>query len=406
MKRLIAWFRALFYRGVHPATKGAPAIVHQPAQDAPPEDPPTIVQLPAPVAAKEKTRKVARAKEPWRASLAALLGHIDETFAALRIDWDDLSFVDRHDVAGMKKMGPMVFSELCLRDEFTVEPNVEWPAFMLLSVLHGGDSKKGDYAPDFFFATKTKKVPWHVTRVAGEIFHCGFAWRIPECKTLFWYGVYVGIDRSTGVVSLTHQMCTKTHKLTKGRSRGQSYTRTSWEKASWNSGTETEKEAAVRNCVATFFNTWASNREKWSVAVNRSGERATFYVEPKDTKNFFRNRDHQCTSKDGTRKKIIHLVEEHRRTLADGQVQTVREHIRGERSFTWNGMSCHVTSPKYHAFSRDKFVDPSGGYSAGEAEELLRAGSVIELTKAADMLHELEETKQKRRKLDAVHGPK
>lgn len=98
----------------------------------------------------------------------------------------------------------------------------------------------------------------------------------------------------------------------------------------------------ARDTFVQVFNWWTKRPERWSVSVNRAGQRVTFSIDKELTKAYFVDRDKSIKARDGRAKKIIHFVQQH--TRSNGS--TVREHVRGLREFDWNDFHCIVTAPK------------------------------------------------------------
>jgi hypothetical protein len=118
----------------------------------------------------------------------------------------------------------------------------------------------------------------------------------------------------------------------------------------------------------------------WSTTVERDGVRAIFYVDHRDTKTYFKNRDKTVTE-NGTTKRIIHLVEEHERKYQNGRVAFIPEHVRGLNKFSWSGFKCSVASPVHH-------LDTRSFKSEGEIfDEQNVPEGYVSTAKMAEMLH-------------------
>jgi len=121
----------------------------------------------------------------------------------------------------------------------------------------------------------------------------------------------------------------------------------------------------------------------WSTTVKKDGHRAVFYIDPKDTKDYFKNRDKVVTV-NGTSKRIIHLVEEHERNYSSGKKVKIREHIRGLSVFSWNNYSCYVTAPEFHTDIRT-YTTPSEEIE----DDTPHRDQYLDLPQLADRLHNI-----------------
>jgi hypothetical protein len=82
------------------------------------------------------------------------------------------------------------------------------------------------------------------------------------------------------------------------------------------------------------------------VDVSRDGLHAIFSVDPARTSYFFKDRKMNVT-KNGSRRRIFHIVSPHERKRGDRKVG-VKMHFRGERRFEWNGYSVAISIPGRH----------------------------------------------------------
>jgi hypothetical protein len=65
---------------------------------------------------------------------------------------------------------------------------------------------------------------------------------------------------------------------------------------------DTLDEISVRQTVALFFNQWQNRTKMWSTTVEKDDIRANFYVDTKDTKYYFKDRDKSFTENGATKK--------------------------------------------------------------------------------------------------------
>jgi hypothetical protein len=312
-------------------------------------------------------------------TLSELLDELDYTFDAMKIDYDSLSYLSKQDVKGLKKYGVSVIPEIFdkERDETRVVHDVELPSVLFMAV-NAGESvsdKKKFMQPDFFFAIKQKKCPWFVAKQAGVIYNCGFGYRDAYDKKILWINFYITVNKSREILS-THYLSNRTVQTPTGV-----YNKKSWVVYNWGRADLTEDY--VPKTTAHYFNTWANKRTMWSTTIERDGHRAVFYVDPRETKTYFKGRDKSVTE-NGATKRIIHLVEEHERKYLNGRVAVVREHIRGLNKFSWKGFDCYVASPKFH-LDIQTFTAPAEDV---DEDDVGVGKKYVNTSDMADMLHQ------------------
>jgi hypothetical protein len=199
-------------------------------------------------------------------------------------------------------------------------------------------------------------LPHYVSPKPGIVYEYGGAYRFD--KELFWISMYLVIDPSTGIISVCderqfHREHIQVRDPATRRAVGNeiSFTTYGWTKPdliSDRSKTESDRSDLERfemTVFAQLFDWWASREERWNVAVMKNGERVTFSIDHKLSKNYFADRDKTAKAADGTAKKIIHHVREHIR-IVNGKEVVIKEHVRGMSDFHWNGYHCVVTAPK------------------------------------------------------------
>ena len=161
------------------------------AKDAPMPEEKTEVKKP----------KKQRAKE--LVSMSALLGSLDETFAAMRLPFGKLSWIPRSKVVGLRKMGVHVvhpaYNDTRLMSSTTVPANRILPAMLCVSFgWSRRDNNLGVY-PAVLFATKENKLPAGVNSCAGQhyLFGAGFKLGIASendtNKALYWLAGYMTV---------------------------------------------------------------------------------------------------------------------------------------------------------------------------------------------------------------------
>ena len=365
MKTIVEWFKSLWAR-----------LTKQKAVEAEEEQ-----SLAKPVAsAPKRTYNKNKSK-----TLSELLDNLDYSFDAMRIDYEDLSFLPKQEVDGLKKFGvsvmPNFIRQAAVKDidksVAKVNKQAGLPAILFIADNMGEHKDKDGMYPDFFFAIKQKKFPWYVAKKKGTAYKCGFGYRSREKKKIYWVYFFVTID-ADGTVNTTHQL----HHVPITTPSG-AYTRKQWLMSSWDGENKDITDKAVCFWVTEHFNFWGERRNMWSTTVKKDSHRAVFYIDPKDTKDYFKNRDKVVTV-NGTSKRIIHLVEEHERTYSNGKKTKIREHIRGLSVFSWNNYSCYVTAPEYHTDIRS-YDAPS---EEVEDDNPIR-NQYLDLNQLADALHEI-----------------
>ena len=310
-------------------------------------------------------------------TLSDLLDNLEYTFDAMKIDYQQMSFMDKKEIEGLKKFGvsviPNSFSDVT--DSSQIDKGIGLPAIIFMAHTDGVKGNKKVMYPDFFFAIKQKKCPWYVAKKAGAIYSCGFGYRDVIDQKIFWVSFYVSISKD-GEVLPTHHLAHTTVSTAKA-----SYTKKEWQLSSWKNWSDKERDenSVVTSMVAYHFNLWGSRRSMWSTTVERDGHRAIFYVDHKDTKTFFKNREKTVTE-NGYTKRIIHLVEEHERKNSNGNISVVSEHVRGLNKFAWNRFQCSVSSPVHHMDIRRFSVE-------GEIRDDDDWEGYVDLPQLAEMLH-------------------
>jgi hypothetical protein len=116
------------------------------------------------------------------------------------------------------------------------------------------------------------------------------------------------------------------------------------------------------------------------VRANKSDMAASWTIDRRDGKRFFAKRV-TGSATDGKRKRILHYVGDFTRDT-DGRTSYVREHYRGERSFSWMGYGIEVSGLGFHhqdfydasveTFEFDGQDAPRGFVSIEKSVDLIR----------------------------------
>ena len=332
--------------------------------------------------AKAEEAKVSRPKRKYNKekskTLSDLLDNLEYTFEAMKIDYDEISLMGKSEIEGLKKFGVSVIPNALEGAAKTSKINdgIGLPSIIFLAHTEGEKGDKDVMYPDFFYAIKQKKCPWFVAKKTGSIYNCGFGYRDVVSKKTVWVSFYATV-RKDGEVLPTHYLAHRAISTPQG-----GYIRRQWQLSTWKNWNSKEKDenSIVTSMVAYHFNLWGSRKSMWSTTVERDGVRAIFYVDHRDTKTYFKNRDKTVTE-NGTTKRIIHLVEEHERKYQNGRVAFIPEHVRGLNKFSWSGFKCSVASPVHH-------LDVRSFKSEGEIfDEQNVPEGYVSTAKMAEMLH-------------------
>jgi hypothetical protein len=184
------------------------------------------------------------------------------------------------------------------------------------------------------------------TPPSGLSYRLSIVWRCKGDRKAFAGTCFVNIDDLGNVVILNER--TRQRQTLPGRKKV-SFVRALTAIPSWigTAAAEHNKspEAWVSQCVAICA---SARRPKESILVRASlGDvTAAWTIARRDAKRFFRERE-TGTGASGARKRVLHYVAEFTRNTARG-LQTVREHYRGEREFTWKGYAIAVSGLDFH----------------------------------------------------------
>jgi hypothetical protein len=229
------------------------------------------------------------------------------------------------------------------------------------------------------------KPPWFVAHKKGIFYECAFGYVIDGKQ--WWSAFFISIDPKTGEIKPTYNLCHEDVYVPKHGA----YSKKIWRLSSWKNS-DTLDEISVRQTVALFFNQWQNRTKMWSTTVEKDDIRANFYVDTKDTKYYFKDRDKSFTE-NGATKKIIHFVEDHERVI-DGKRIYIKAHIRGQDTFNWNGYKCKVLSPKFHGIEHTQFDAASVSLLPGEK----LTPKFVSLEELANQLHTAEDEAITRRR--------
>lgn len=309
-----------------------------------------------------------------------MLDELDETWANLARTDKFVPSLGRADSIGLRKMGPLVLPSHVVTKTPAIEaaPLDEsrgMPTMVFLALNEGRLLGSDLLMPDFFFAVKVRKAPWCVTRIPGTLYTLGMAWRDTNGE-LIWEGFYASVHQ--GVVVPAHELHYTRERV--------GYVRRHWAVSGWKSD-QHEAADCVKSVFAKALTAYQTRGEKWNVSVRKAGRRAVFLVEPTDTAYFFKDRDKTALAADGKAKRILHFVNAHQQHRANGAVVEVPDHIRGARSFTWNGYECAITAPKFHKYHALQFNLAGEDVLESEPDD----PGMLSLSRVADTLVPMED---------------
>ena len=327
-----------------------------------------------------------------RKNMADLLESLSETFKHLDFDIDGVSFerMLKSEVIGLKKCSPLVVEKSFFYDvgkeKTTVNPKLGLPTYFVVAVNRGSDNDKKDtLEPDFAFGMRVRKPPWNVTRLTGQVYLFGMAWRVNGKH--MWLGFWLSV-RDDGTIQVAHEL----HNVNVPVS-GSSYTKRTWEPSSWH-GPSQDRVLAITSCFCDTLSTYQTRKDKWNVGVSNGKRRLVFLIEQPDAKHYFKNRRKTVTV-NGKTKPIIHFVRAHTQQHGDKIVE-IPEHIRGLREFDWNEYHCTITAPKFHTFLSSDFE-----LAADFVDEDVVSSDKsrwLEIGDLADKMNDLEDNNKRRRR--------
>ena len=293
------------------------------------------------------------------------LANLDRNFKEMSRATGERSWDSKANTNALKKLGVFVPpTAMTARDllETRVEVPEKFPGIMFVATnMVFPDNSDDKVFPNFFYATKYESSPLHVEPTKDIVYKIGVSVPLSakaakdKVQKNYWMYFYVAVNSEGEVRTLrwvADDMVTIPHKKKPGNVGGNKtcFTRKTWQHPDILNDEftvkEIGKEAAHVGIFCACFNFWNNRDKMWTVQTKKNDLRMNFCVDTRDTKHYFKDREY-ATTLSGNRKKIIHFVEEHTRLTPNGEV-VVREHIRGERKFVWNGYQCNVKAPKFN----------------------------------------------------------
>lgn len=350
-----------------------------------------------PISSRQQRKKIKR-----DSTLKDLLDNLDYAFNEIKVDYHRWSHISKKQIKGLKRYGVSVIPGIersIHKHDYKLENTTDRATdvistsslssviFIATNAHKSEDYLKDDdiVQPDFFYALKMNKPPWFVAHRKGIFYECAFGYVIDGKQ--WWSAFFISIDPKTGEIKPTYNLCHEDVYVPKHGA----YSKKIWRLSSWKNS-DTLDEISVRQTVALFFNQWQNRTKMWSTTVEKDDIRANFYVDTKDTKYYFKDRDKSFTE-NGATKKIIHFVEDHERVIDSKRIY-IKAHIRGQDTFNWNGYKCKVLSPKFHGIEHTQFDVSAVSLLPGEK----LTPKFVSLEELANQLHAAEDKAITRRR--------
>lgn len=299
-------------------------------------------------------------------TLGSLLDRIQEVFEHVTRQACGGSFTRKELRVGLRKLGPYIPLHLSVAPaaaRVSITEGIHWSS--LIFVHYGGSKSNTEHLfyPEFVYAQRVGKLPWHVQQLSGVFYECGLAYHLTTGSLkgkLYWIGFYVAVDPSNGMVTACHELrfdeidVRGRGKYAQGKYVNKRWGISRFANDTWGSD-DHERNVHLARIFSGAFSFWQQKEFMWTVSFIKDEKRATYCVQPTQAKTFFKDRDKTALTPTGKRKPIIHMVTEHPRRLDSGAVVTVKEHIRGLRRFDWKGYACAITAPKFHRLTSHGF---------------------------------------------------
>jgi hypothetical protein len=367
----------------------------------------TVETIEAPIAVEKKPRKkrtpfyTAYGRSfSFSESLSELLNNLKLMFEIIQLP-TRTSWISADERVGFSRLGiyiphPWLFPLVPEDQDVMVESLDNLPAMMAVAFPHEDTDDK--IAPQVFFCLKIPKLPMGVEPLPGHAYKFGEVVKLDG--KLMWLVMYVVIDKKTGKVSVCREVRQANVQIKKRPPRNDRDC--SYYNKRWNGNPammfphemeNQDLQKVTRHYRVIFknvFDWWTQRKDKsWNVSTKLGKRRLVFSLDRMDTKKYFADRDLTVKTETGKRKKIIHFVSEHERTVRDKKV-VIKEHLRGLNKFTWNGYDCVITAPKFSKLNTVVFD------IAGEEEEDLshlmgEDAKLIGMAKVAEILAREEE---------------
>ena len=300
------------------------------------------------------------------------LSNLDKNFKEMSRATGKGSWDNKTNTNALKKLGVFVapdpmFPEDLLKNHVEVPEKFPGIMFVATNMFFPIDDDDKVF-PNFFYAVKYESSPFYVEPTKNIVYKIGLSIPLNDKTTKdkgdknYWIYFYVAVNPK-GEVKTLRWVINKKVVVPHKNGRKTSFSRKTWQHPNVFDKDcmlikDTDKEMAHVGIFCACFNFWTNRDKMWTVQTTKNDLRMNFCIDTKDTKHYFKDREY-VTTFNGNRRKIVHFVEEHTRFTPKGKV-VVREHIRGERKFIWNGYQCNVKAPKFNNITdMRKFDVPS-----------------------------------------------
>lgn len=288
------------------------------------------------------------------------LSNLDKNFKEMSRATGKGSWDNKTNTNALKKLGVFVAPDPMLPEDLSknhVEVPEKFPGIMFVATNMFFPIDDDDKVfPNFFYAVKYESSPFYVEPTKNIVYKIGLSIPLKDKTTKdkgdknYWLYFYVAVNPK-GEVKTLRWIVNKKVVVPHKNGRKTFFSRKTWQHPNVFDKDSTlvkdiDKEMAHVGIFCACFNFWTNRDKMWTVQTTKNNLRMNFCIDTKDTKHYFKDREY-VTTFNGNRRKIIHFVEEHTRFTPKGNV-VVREHIRGERKFIWNGYQCNVKAPKFN----------------------------------------------------------
>lgn len=248
----------------------------------------------------------------------------------------------------------------------------------------------GFVSPHLMYAIKATRLPLGVEPKPGVPYKVGVAF-VLDHKTLWTY-TWATVNQTTGAIDFCKEQRYKQQVIKKERVYYmQKFTDFSciFDEDPEVKRTKAESLHIYRVLFAQLFNWWTDRKDRsWNVSVKKGKQRITFSINKAETKSYFADRNKTVKTSTGKAKKIVHYVAGHTRVV-NGKEVWIKEHLRGESKFTWNGYECVVNAPKFSQMSSVDF-DVAGEDDVPPEQ----AKGMLGMTKVAEIIAAHEEGRE------------
>lgn len=318
-----------------------------------------------------------------------ILDQLDEYFEYMK----SLKKIDPDGFHIFSSMGVSMASRSLIIDR---KPNSRWlrgsrPSFSAISLLAIGEDDESHFGVKISYICKVERRPESVQPHTGVMYAVTVYWADRKDKNIrikngHAFRFYIGINNDC-TTTLLKEKKIKYHQIKSKKSGTISIPQITWsypEEFYYLSGQKNETPQEYANDIFWIAANFSDqNNMGLRISAFKDNITAAFNVDMLRTPYFFKDRS-TVTTKNGSKKKIFHIVRPHTRVNADGSNTHVKTHFRGEREFNWNGYSIIISMPGYH--HRDFNNMDFGVLNYDESEEIPRKRGIINAEKFGKVL--------------------